>query len=258
VLTSYRPQGPKNRLSISVVRENFLKARTSSEQCLMGKTFVLTTLSSLAYLFVAFACLVNWSAHAPWSRISFFAWGYLTLRFLGTIHSLYSSRAAFRLQPLRREWWALTSEGGKPRWVVLLMALDLAVFLDYGHLHLLPVLDRPTLEALGLGLYFGVAVWQVWTDEYLARHFNQPQSKPLPMENGPYRYIRHPRYAAAITAKVAVGLVFASVLAWPLALAWAFMLVRKVDLEEVRLRTLFGAQYEAYARRTAKLLPGVW
>ena len=258
MLTSYRPQGPKNRLSISVVRENYLKARTSSEQCLMGKTFVLTTLFSVGYLCLALACLINWGAPAPWSRIGFFAWGYITLRFLGTVHSLYSGRAAFRSQPLRREWWALTSEGGKPRWVALLMLLDLTVFLDYGHWHLLPALEHPTLEGLGLGLYFGVAVWQVWTDEYLARHFSQQQSKLLPMENGPYRYIRHPRYAAAIAGKIAVGLVFTSILAWPLAMAWAFMLIRKVGIEEVHLRTVFGAEYEAYAHRTAKLLPGVW
>jgi protein-S-isoprenylcysteine O-methyltransferase Ste14 len=224
----------------------------------MGKSFVLTALFSVAYLFLTLACLIDWRAPAPWSRISLFAWGYLALRFLGTVHSLYSSRAAFRSQPLRREWWALTSAEGKPRWVVLLMLLDLSVFLDYGHWHLLPALERPALEALGLGLYFGVAVWQVWTDEFLAKHFSQRQPKLSPIENGPYRYIRHPRYAAAITGKIAAGLVFASVLAWPLALAWAFMLIRKVGVEEVRLRTLFGAEYEAYAHRTAKLLPGVW
>jgi len=224
----------------------------------MRKVFALTLTFSVAHLLLALACLINWGAPAPWSRISFFAGSYLALRLLGTIHSLFSGREAFRSEPLRREWWASTSEGGKPRWVVLLMLLDLTVFLDYGHWHLLPALERPALQGLGLGLYFGVAIWQVWTDEYLARHFIQERPKPLPMENGPYRYIRHPRYAAAITGKIAVGLVFASVLAWPLALAWAFMLIRKVDMEEAHLRTLFGAEYEAYANRTAKLLPGVW
>jgi protein-S-isoprenylcysteine O-methyltransferase Ste14 len=224
----------------------------------MKKTFVLTILLCVAHLSLALACLVNWGAPAPWSRIGFFAGSYFTLRFLGTIHSLFSSRAAFRSDPLRREWWAFTSKGGKLRWVVLLMLLDLTVFLDYGHWHLLPELERPALQGLGLGLYFGVTVWQVWTDEYLARHFSKEQPNPLLMENGPYRYIRHPRYAAAIIGKIAVGLVFASVLAWPLALAWAFMLIRKVGIEEDHLRTMFGAGYEAYARRTAKLLPGVW
>jgi protein-S-isoprenylcysteine O-methyltransferase Ste14 len=138
------------------------------------------------------------------------------------------------------------------------MLLELTVFLDYGHWHLLPGLERPSLQGLGLGLYSGVAIWQVWTDEYLARHFSQGQPEALPMENGPYRYIRHPRYAAAIAGKIAVALVFASVLAWPLALAWAVMLIQKVGIEEAHLRSLFGAEYEAYAHRTAKLLPGLY
>jgi protein-S-isoprenylcysteine O-methyltransferase Ste14 len=224
----------------------------------MRKGFVLALTFSAAHLLLVLACLINWGAPAPWSRIGFFPGSYLGLRLLGIIHSLFSSRAAFRSEALRKEWWASTSEGGKTRWVMLLMLLDFTVFLDYGHWHLLPALERPTLQGLGLGLYFGVAIWQVWTDEYLARHFNQEQQKPSPLENGPYRYIRHPRYAAAITGKIAVGLVFASVLAWPLALAWAFMLIRKVNREEVHLRTLFGAEYEAYAEKTAKLLPGVW
>jgi protein-S-isoprenylcysteine O-methyltransferase Ste14 len=38
------------------------------------------------------------------------------------------------------------------------------------------------------------------------------------MDHGPYRYVRHPRYSAAIVAKVAFALALASILGWVLSL----------------------------------------
>jgi protein-S-isoprenylcysteine O-methyltransferase Ste14 len=79
-----------------------------------------------------------------------------------------------------------------------------------------------------------------------------------PITDGPFRYVRHPRYAGAMAAKIAFPLVFASALGWVLAVAWIALLFRKVLGEETHLRNLFGPEYEAYARHTARLLPGVY
>ena len=78
------------------------------------------------------------------------------------------------------------------------------------------------------------------------------------MDQGPFRYVRHPRYAAAMLAKGAFALVFASALGWMLALTWAVLLLKKVSVEEEHLRNMFGNEYEAYAQRTARLLPGIY
>lgn len=142
------------------------------------------------------------------------------------------------------------------RWVVLLMLADLATFLDYSRWHLVAALERPALEGLGLGLYVGVVIWQMWTDVHLAKYFACPQ--PLPMETGPYRYMRHPRYTAAMVGKVAVALVFASALGWGLVLPWTFLLLQKMSTEEAHLRALFGGEYETYSQRTARLLPRIY
>jgi len=224
----------------------------------MKKSFWITLTFSLGYLVLALASLVLWRTGHPWLRVDYFSGGYLALRFLGSTHSLVSSRGVFHSKPVMREWWALDSDPAGPRWVMVLMAADLAVFLDYGHWQLVKGLERPLLQGLGLGLYVVVALWQTWTDTYLARYFSQENAGAVPMDRGPYRYVRHPRYSAAIVAKVAFALALASVLGWMLAAAWAILLLRKIAVEEAHLRGVFGSRYEAYSQRTAKVLPGIY
>jgi len=82
------------------------------------------------------------------------------------------------------------------------------------------------LPSLGVGLYLAVAIWQTWTDNYFARYFSQENAKAVPMDHGPHLHLRHPRYSAAIVAKIALAL--ASVLGWVLAAAWTIVMLRKI------------------------------
>lgn len=220
----------------------------------LGKTLI----GSLAYLAVAFGCLVQWSALNPWSGIDWFAGSYFALRLAGSLYSILSSLGVFRPGTLRQEWWGLNSDPAGPRWVMVLMALDLLVFLDYGHWRFTPSLARPTLQTAGIAIYVAVTFWQTWTDHYLARYFNQHHQAPLPMRVGPYRYVRHPRYASAIAGKIAMALIFASTAGWVLVIAWSLLLLNKIAIEERHLRKLFGVPYEAYSRTTAKVIPGIY
>jgi protein-S-isoprenylcysteine O-methyltransferase Ste14 len=190
--------------------------------------------------------------------VDLFSGGYLGLRFLGALYSLVSSRQAFKSKSLRREWWGQTSNPGIVKWAIILMLGDLLVFVDYGHWRILSSLERPEFQGLGLVIYLFTTVWQIWTDSHLARHFNDEQSGQGPTVIGPFRYIRHPRYSAAILGRVALALVFASLLGWLSLLPWTIVLLQKVRAEEAHLRRSFGAQYDAYVRRTARLLPRVY
>jgi protein-S-isoprenylcysteine O-methyltransferase Ste14 len=221
------------------------------------KQFSKTLACSLAYLGVAVACLIQWNRSNPWLRLDWFPTSYFALRLVGSLHSIVSSLGVFRSRSLRQEWWALNSDPAGPRWVMFLMALDLLVFLDYGHWRLVPWLAQPSLQAIGLLLYLAVTVWQIWTDAYLARYFDQVAAPTVPMNRGPYRYVRHPRYAAAIAGKVAMALIFASPFGWVLVIAWSLLLLNKIAIEEQHLRKLFGPRYESYARTTAKVIPGI-
>lgn len=51
---------------------------------------------------------------------------------------------------------------------------------------------------------------------------------------------------------------FASILGWPLWLVMLLAIVRRIRREEAHLAALFGGAYGAYARRTARLLPGIY
>jgi protein-S-isoprenylcysteine O-methyltransferase Ste14 len=224
----------------------------------MKQAFGKTLACSLAYLAVAVACLVQWNAPKPWLRVDWFAGSYFVLRFAGSLHSIVSSLGAFRSRPLRQEWWALNSDPSGPRWVMVLMALDLLVFLDYGHWQLGAPLAQPALQIVGVVLYLAVTLWQIWTDAYLARYFNHTAPPAAPLNDGPYRYVRHPRYAAAIAGKVAMALTFASPFGWLLVVLWGLMLLNKIAIEEKHLRKVFGLRYESYARNTARVIPGIY
>ncbi len=74
---------------------------------------------------------------------------------------------------------------------------------------------------------------------------------------GPYRYVRHPIYAAALVF-------FAGFVAlwpgWTKAAAWlvlAAVCVAKARLEEAALRVRFP-EYDAYRRGRRFLIPGIW
>jgi protein-S-isoprenylcysteine O-methyltransferase Ste14 len=224
----------------------------------MNKAFWTTLVFSLSYLALSLVCLVGWGSSTPLARLDHYSGTYLCLRFLGSLHSLISSRAVFRSKRAMREWWALDSDPSGPVQVMLLMAADLAVFLDYGHWHLVSGLEQPLLQSLGLALYVVTTTWQIWTDTYLAKYFGQNNTEPIPMDHGPFRYVRHPRYAAAMVSKVALALVFASILGWALAAAWVFLLTRKIAIEEAYLQSVFGTTYEAYSQKTARILPGIY
>jgi protein-S-isoprenylcysteine O-methyltransferase len=211
----------------------------------------------MGYLALALACLIQWNGTTAWARVDVFAGTYLALRIAGAIHSILSSYGVFRSEAKMQEWWALSSDPNGPKVVALLMALDLLAFLDYGHWLLVPALKNPVLQGTGLVLYSAVAVCQIWADNHLANFFRQSQDDALPMKTGPYRFVRHPRYTAAIFGKVAFALVLASVIGWVLVLAWAALLLRKIQIEEGHLRKLFGSKYEEYARGTPMLLPRI-
>ncbi len=76
---------------------------------------------------------------------------------------------------------------------------------------------------------------------------------------GPYSRIRHPSYTGALVSFIGMGLAFSnwlSVLLLVVPIAGA--LYYRITVEETALLEAFGADYQAYCRRTFRLIPGIY
>jgi protein-S-isoprenylcysteine O-methyltransferase Ste14 len=109
-----------------------------------------------------------------------------------------------------------------------------------------------TLQILGLLL----VVWARLTFGFRSLHFAaNPTQGPL-ITAGPYRYIRNPIYAAVWLVTWTAVAVHWSMMNASVAMVIAIMLVIKILCEERLVRAAYP-EYEAYSRRTARLIPFV-
>jgi len=77
--------------------------------------------------------------------------------------------------------------------------------------------------------------------------------------SGVYCRLRHPMYTALLLYSVGFALVLPNWIAGPAYLVSMVLLVAfRLGPEEQLMRAEFGAAYEEYARRSWRLVPGVW
>ena len=226
----------------------------------MRKAYWSSTVSSLVIgPLLILLCLRQWGTDHPWSRLDFYSGSFLVLAMFVAIEEAFTfARSAYRNQEVAQEalglkYDSLLFQSGK-----LLTVAVLLLVLDYAHWHLVPALVKPVLQGIGVALgVIGVA-WQTWADSWLARHFVNDSVQSEIMTEGPFRFVRHPRYTAFLLRKLAWPLLFASVIGWALLAVWVLLIIRRIRREESHLAEIFGSKYTAYAGRTARLIPGMY
>jgi protein-S-isoprenylcysteine O-methyltransferase Ste14 len=119
----------------------------------------------------------------------------------------------------------------------------------------LPVVIGLSLAWLGMAL----RAWSVRTlGEFFTVDVTVAAEQPL-IDDGPYARVRHPSYTGILLAILGFGIALDS---WGAAAAALFLplaaVVNRIHYEEALLRRELGAPYEAYANRTARLVPGIW
>jgi len=93
---------------------------------------------------------------------------------------------------------------------------------------------------------------------YYSGHVSVVDGQPL-VQNGPYRFIRHPAYAGYMLIALGVtlgysslaGLVIIPVLLLP-------SVIYRLSVEDKLLAEHFGGQFKKYADKVARLIPGIW
>jgi protein-S-isoprenylcysteine O-methyltransferase Ste14 len=78
------------------------------------------------------------------------------------------------------------------------------------------------------------------------------------VDSGPYRIVRHPLYVATIGVFVGLGATLGHWLSVAFAMLPAGALIHRIRVEEAMLGEALGESYDAYRRRTRRLVPGVW
>ena len=209
--------------------------------------------------FLFLACVRLWASPNPWARLNLFSGTFIALSSISYIEqSLTFLRSAFRSRATLREAVGAIYDPVLVNVTVVLGFLDYAILYEYAHLHLVPALERPPLQWIGLVCAAGSLGMLLWADTWLGRHFAKDEAARTLMSGGPYRFVRHPRYVSIILAKLASPFLLGSVLAWIALPMWIALVLRRIPLEEAHVRKAFGAAYDAYAARTARLLPGIY
>jgi len=98
-----------------------------------------------------------------------------------------------------------------------------------------------------------------WSDRSLGANLSATlQIKPdhTLVTSGPYRWIRHPIYAAGLLFAIAMGLMAANyLLAGLFVIPMILLAGTRMGQEERLMRDRFGREYEHYMQRTGRLLP---
>jgi len=79
------------------------------------------------------------------------------------------------------------------------------------------------------------------------------------VQNGIYRYIRHPMYLSALLNSLAVALIFSS---WGALLGILLLVIpavlKRIRVEEAFMLEHFPDQYPAYQQNSKRMIPGIW
>ena len=130
---------------------------------------------------------------------------------------------------------------------------------------LFPALNWPHYVAIvlvgDLLLVAGIVV-RIWAIRHLGKLFTvdvgiQPGHHVV--QDGPFRFVRHPSYSGSLLAWTGVGLLTRNWLGFFVIVICTFVAyVLRISVEEKVLREKFGTEYDKYAARTKKMIPGIY
>jgi protein-S-isoprenylcysteine O-methyltransferase Ste14 len=150
------------------------------------------------------------------------------------------------------------------RWVLAafgVISLLLAYVPAYDDRMELWTIDGDAVRWLGVALFAAGGALRMWPVFVLGRRFSglvAIQRGHTLVTRGVYGVIRHPSYLGLLVASLGWALAFRSGLGVLLTALLIPPLIARINAEERLLRSHFGDEYDAYCRRTSRLLPGFY
>ena len=150
------------------------------------------------------------------------------------------------------------------RWVLAvfmilsILSIDFSAYTDRKNIW---VIDGDAARWTGVGLLIVGGVIRLWPVFVLGNRFSglvAIQPGHTLVTTGIYRVVRNPSYVGLLLSSFAGNLVFRSVVGMVLSALMIPPLIARIHSEERLLGSQFGAGYEAYRRRTWRLIPGLY
>ena len=222
----------------------------------MTKTALLSVLGGVAFVAFVGACLFvsagRWDV--PWF------WAYLGVWAAAMV------AGSFLIDPTLFQERLRPGPGGKDYGTVivlsaLMLGQSVVAGLDVGRFHwsdgVSPAVQGAGLLAVAAAL--AVVVWAMAVNRFFSPLIRiQTDRGHRLVTSGPYRYVRHPAYAAFPFLMVGSGLALGSWLAALVGLLLVLPVLRHAALEDRVLREQLEG-YAAYARQVRyRMFPGVW
>ena len=115
---------------------------------------------------------------------------------------------------------------------------------------------------LAVFLLVGGVAFRIWAIRHLGRFFTVAvgiQRGHRLVDDGPYRFVRHPSYFGSVVALAGVGFLSFNWLGLFLIITCTLLAYAlRVPVEEKAMLAHFGAQYAEYAGRTKRLIPWIY
>ncbi len=153
--------------------------------------------------------------------------------------------------------------GDRSIWFITLGMIAAFYLSPLEYIYLPATLGRTTGMAFcGLGLVIlGITLF-VWARRTLGNNYSghvSVKNGQALVQNGPYRFIRHPAYAGYFLMALGISLGYSSLTGLASVLVLLLPgLIYRIKVEERLLSEHFGEAYYQYTCRVKRLIPGIW
>jgi len=148
------------------------------------------------------------------------------------------------------------------RVIVAVMLFGALVFVPFADRRAIVVMaGGPVIRWIGLALAVPGMGMIFWSSLALGRLYSPEvtlQKEHRLITDGPYRYVRHPRYLGGMALGIGLSLLFRSWIGLALTIGFVVIILFRIKDEEALMREAFGAAWTEYCKRSWRLAPFIF